>query len=185
MQCVDSGWTSSMSKERGGTVFAGQHGRCPKRGHERMIQVLGGKNKNCQNPTTCADVGLIDQRLSLHKRQFSSVTPSPRQAAEQVSLVNDSKEKCWTTCSTQWQWHRKVYQGVPRCTKNTTFTWTSVAPGYVIYPPFCQENKKPSMLPYFPFTAPSSHVFVLLRLQTWLRNLMRDGKTLPWVERFK
>lgn len=111
MQCVDSVWTEGMhlllAKRKRGTGFDGQHGRHSKRGHERMIQDLWGKHKNCHKPTACAEVGLTGQRLSLHQGHFSSVTPLPRQAAERVSAANDSKEKCWTASSTQWQWHRK------------------------------------------------------------------------------
>lgn len=108
------------------------------------------------------------------------MTSLPSQAAEQVSLGNVQGFQQTEVLNSKQHTVAEAQKG-----QNTTFTWSSVAPGYVIYPPFLQQNKELSTLPYFPFIAPSSHVFVLLRLQTWLRILMRDGKTLPRVERFK
>lgn len=88
-----------------------------------LLRNLRGRGKNCNN-SIHADTGLIGQKLSLCNRQFSNVTPLPSPTAEQVSLGNMQGFQQKEMLSSMQHTVAVTQKG-----QNTTFAWTSVAPG--------------------------------------------------------
>lgn len=166
--------TCSLLRGSMGTGFPRQHG-----GYLKGLMRNLRRRENSHN-SICADIGVIGQRMSLHNKLFSNMTSLPSPAAEQVSLGNT---QCFQRKETLKQ--HAAHNGSQSERTEYNFHLDLCSSWIYHYPPFLQQNKELYILPYFPFIAPSSCVFVLLRLQLWLRILMRVRKTLLWVGRFK